>query len=92
MKFHPILVLAILWLTLPAMAQQSQQRGNLAVPNTHELDNFVEKLIKDANIPGLSLAIVREGKIVYSNAFGVKSARYTEANRSGNHLCSSLFK
>lgn len=79
MKLHPILLLAMLWLTLPAIAQQSQQRGSLSIPNTNELDNFVEKLINDANIPGLSLAIVREGKIIYSNALGVKSADTQES-------------
>jgi CubicO group peptidase (beta-lactamase class C family) len=38
------------------------------------LDRLVPKLLKDGDVPGLSLAIVRDGRVQQSRAYGVKDA------------------
>lgn len=36
------------------------------------LDRFIEKGLKDWNIPGLSIVVVRDGAVVYEKGFGVR--------------------
>lgn len=38
------------------------------------LDTLLPRLMRDADIPGLSIAVVKDGQIMYSRAFGVRSA------------------
>jgi CubicO group peptidase (beta-lactamase class C family) len=35
-------------------------------PNLHGFDNFVEQVMKDWKVPGLSVAIVKDGRVVYA--------------------------
>ena len=41
--------------------------------NAEQVDRFVNAYMKYHRVPGLSLAIVKEGEIVYGKGFGVKS-------------------
>jgi CubicO group peptidase (beta-lactamase class C family) len=36
-----------------------------------KLDNYFEKTVKDWNIPGMSVGIVKNGEIIFSNGYGV---------------------
>lgn len=38
-----------------------------------KLDRFIEERMEILNVPGVSVVIIREGKIVYKGAFGVKN-------------------
>ncbi|WP_187287322.1 serine hydrolase domain-containing protein [Kangiella koreensis] len=38
-----------------------------------ELENFVSHRMEELNVPGLSLAVINDGEIVYQGAFGVKN-------------------
>jgi CubicO group peptidase (beta-lactamase class C family) len=42
------------------------------------LDKRVPQLLDSANIPGLSIAVISEGKVIYSGAYGVKNAETKE--------------
>lgn len=44
-----------------------------------EIENYIEKGMVQWKIPGLSLAIVKEGKLVYAKGFGVKEWGKEEA-------------
>jgi CubicO group peptidase (beta-lactamase class C family) len=37
-----------------------------------ELDNYFKKALKDWNVPGMAIAIVKDNKIVFSKGYGVK--------------------
>ncbi len=41
--------------------------------NPKELDHFIQNQIDSLNVAGLSIAIIRNNKIVYNNAFGFKN-------------------
>jgi CubicO group peptidase (beta-lactamase class C family) len=45
----------------------------LATVSPQEWEAFVPCLISKAHIPGLSIAVIRDGEIVWTGAFGVKS-------------------
>lgn len=37
-----------------------------------DLDSYIEKTMKDWKIPGLAIAVVKDGKVVYSKGFGYR--------------------
>lgn len=45
----------------------------LTSASPREWENFIPGLMSKAHIPGLSVAVIRDGKIVWTGAFGVKS-------------------
>ena len=40
---------------------------------TDTLEPYIKKLMRDLEVPGMSVAIVRDGELVYSEAFGTKT-------------------
>lgn len=44
----------------------------------HELDNYIEQGMADWKIPGLAIAIVKNGRVVYMKGFGVKDLETKE--------------
>ena len=41
--------------------------------NSKQVDELVEKTLKTFNVPGIAVAIVKDGKLVHSKGYGVKS-------------------
>ena len=80
MKQHPtFIILLILLSTTFLSAQEYTKRPSVAEPNPEGLEDYLQRLLNEAYIPGISLAIVREGKIVYNTALGLKSMDTGEA-------------
>ena len=46
----------------------------LAQPSMPKLDQYIESARQAWNVPGLSVAIVKDGKVVLSKGYGVKEA------------------
>lgn len=46
--------------------------------DSKKVDALAEKLLKDWKAPGLSLAIVKDGKIIYANGYGYKNVEKNE--------------
>lgn len=65
-SFLPLVLLQcllIFTLCIPAVAQQ---------PLSKDFDQMVEKGMRDWQIPGLAIAIVKDGKVFYARGFGEK--------------------
>ena len=62
-----LLLCLLLW---PADNLQAQARTQ---SHDKELDSFIEKGMKDWNLPGLSIVVVKDDKVVYLKGFGVKT-------------------
>jgi CubicO group peptidase (beta-lactamase class C family) len=82
-KKHGLLLLAALLLFSFAVAAQT---NNLAPAGSvkkelaiERLKKNVPELMKEANIPGLSLALIRDGKLAWSQGFGVKNSETKES-------------
>jgi CubicO group peptidase (beta-lactamase class C family) len=43
-------------------------------PDLKKLDAYYEKALKDWDVPGMSIAIVKDGKIIFAKGYGVKQA------------------
>jgi CubicO group peptidase (beta-lactamase class C family) len=63
MKKFSFLLLAFLMFTISSFAQISNE----------EVDNVVNKALTAFNVPGIAVAIVKDGKVVLSKGYGVKS-------------------
>ncbi len=44
----------------------------LSQTNTQKFDEYVEKARKDWNVPGLSIAVVKDDKVVFSKGYGIR--------------------
>lgn len=69
MRIASALMLLCLFL-LPSEVLQAQSDDPA---REKELDAFIEKGMKDWNLPGLSAAVVKDGKVVYLKGFGVRT-------------------
>lgn len=65
-------LLGVMVLIGTVAAQDSPSLLTTASPT--EWETLVPSLMSKARIPGLSIAVIRDGKIVWTGAFGVKSA------------------
>ena len=62
-----VVFFALLFVPVQLSAQNAPAQINL-----EGFDAFVEKVMKDWKVPGLSLAIVKDGKIVYAKGYGFR--------------------
>ncbi len=69
-RFSAILLILCSLMPAPTRAQ------NGAVPaNLNGLDAFVEQVMKDWHVPGLAVAIVKDGQVVYAKGFGYRDVK-----------------
>ncbi|WP_264565193.1 serine hydrolase [Flavobacterium sp. N3904] len=68
MKKYSISLLLLLAFSIPSFAQISEQ----------EVDNVVNRALTAFNVPGIAVAIVKDGKVVLAKGYGVKSIQTNE--------------
>ncbi|HLT75317.1 MAG TPA: serine hydrolase domain-containing protein, partial [Ohtaekwangia sp.] len=59
--------------------------GVFAQADLKKLDAYYAKALKDWNVPGMSIAIVKDGKVIFSKGYGTKEVGKSEAP-DGNTL------
>ncbi|MEO8000778.1 MAG: serine hydrolase [Arenimonas sp.] len=69
MRIFPAISLLCI-LLLPAAQLQAQTE---TTTQEQELDTFIEKGMKDWKLPGLSIAVVKDDKLVYLKGFGIRT-------------------
>ncbi len=67
--------LALLLLVCLFAPAQLQAQSGSTPPNLDGLDSFIEQVMKDWHVPGLAVAIVKDGKVVYSKGFGFRDVK-----------------
>jgi CubicO group peptidase (beta-lactamase class C family) len=66
------LVFLLMFICVAAFAQNTQELS--AKISIEKLQKDIPQLMKQADIPGMSIAVIRKGKLVWSNVFGVTDA------------------
>lgn len=61
--------------SLPAPVQTKTKQAQLIA----RLENRIPQLMKESDTPGLSIALIRRGELVWNHGFGVKSVKTNEA-------------
>src|SRR6185436_13801610 len=51
------------------------QAQNVGPASLNGLDGFVEQVMKDWHVPGLAVAIVKDGRVVYAKGFGFRDVK-----------------
>lgn len=59
---------------IPAPLQAKTKQAQLIA----NLEQRIPQLMKDAEVPGLAIALIRDGKLVWQRSFGVKNAKTNE--------------
>src|SRR5262249_3337803 len=54
---------------------QLRAQDNSAPPNFNGFDGFVEQVMKDWKVPGLAVAVVKDGKVIYAKGFGYRDVQ-----------------
>lgn len=49
-----------------------------AQPDLKKLDSYYSKALKDWGVPGMSIAVVKDGKVIFSKGYGTKEAGKNE--------------
>lgn len=74
----PLLTVVIVWTVAgqeksPPLRTKAKQAQLIA-----QLEKIIPPLMKEGDVPGLAIALVREGKLVWQRGFGVKNAKTNE--------------
>src|SRR5262245_21774369 len=64
--------LVVLLLICFVMPVQLPVLSSSPPPNLNGLDSFVEQIMKDWSVPGLAVAIVNDGHVVYAKGYGAR--------------------
>jgi CubicO group peptidase (beta-lactamase class C family) len=68
------LVITICLIPHVALAQKSRPRATLNNTVVTRLEQAIPHLMTEANIPGLSIALIRDSKVIWTRGFGVTNA------------------
>jgi CubicO group peptidase (beta-lactamase class C family) len=69
MKFYPFAVLILLTLLITVRMEQARS----AADELEGLDAFIELAMEEYGVPGASVAVVKDGDVVYLKGFGVRN-------------------
>jgi hypothetical protein len=61
-----------------AQADQPLKTDVQKQPFIADLEKLIPELMRKANVPGLSLAVIRDGQLLWTGAFGIKSTKTNE--------------
>ena len=68
--------------TLPAQTSQEELPLRLSEPVeaiVADLENYIPEYMREQNIPGVGIALIRDGKVVWTEGFGVANILTREA-------------
>lgn len=72
-------------------AQSTKQKNNQDI--NAEFDAYAQKAVKDWNIPGLAIMVVKNNQVVFKKTYGVKSVQTNEpVNNDTYFACASTTK
>jgi CubicO group peptidase (beta-lactamase class C family) len=77
------LVITICLIVHVAFAQKSRPRATLNNAAVSRLEQTIPHLMTEADIPGLSIAVIRDSKVIWTRGFGVSNAE-TKARVNDN--------
>lgn len=66
MKKNPLLIIVFIALALNVNAQ---------VLTSKQIDSVVEKTLTTFNVPGIAVAVIKDGKVIHSKGYGVRSIK-----------------
>src|ERR1700744_1879502 len=69
--FRKMLVALALFCALGGAPVQAQTASDGSA-KLQDLDAVINKALKDWQVPGLSIAVVRDGKVIYAKGFGYR--------------------
>lgn len=89
-----LICLVFLWLWFACVSASAQTKlVNESKSQTEKVDAFVRERMTSRHIPGLSLAVVRDGKVVLAKGYGMANLELSvPATEKTNYLIASITK
>lgn len=78
-KVFTILILLTFSLSLFAQSSSFTNKSNSTEARIKRLEKNLPKLLEKSDVPGMSIALIRDGKMVWTNSFGVKNSETKES-------------
>src|SRR5215510_14410117 len=77
LSFRPVTLFLIALLCAPLLCAPTQLLAqDSSVPaNFNGFDGFVDQVMKDWKVPGLAVAVVKDGKMIYAKGFGYRDVK-----------------
>lgn len=72
---HLVIRVLVTLLVVCFLASATVPAQNGAPASLNGLDGFVEQVMKDWHVPGLAVAIVKDGRVVYAKGFGYRDVK-----------------
>jgi CubicO group peptidase (beta-lactamase class C family) len=73
LRLRIITIAATIWLPLPANGQSAFVGIDGRAHSSAEIDDAITHVMQAAEVPGLAVALINDGKVVYLKAYGVKN-------------------
>lgn len=74
LQTYSLVIFALIGLNFSfSLFAQSEYQSKLSI-----LDEYYAKALSDWKVPGMAIAIVKDGEIIYAKGFGVKDVRTKE--------------
>ena len=84
-------LISFLLMSSSLLAQSTKQKNNQDL--NAEFDVYAQKAVKDWNIPGLAVVVVKNNQVVFKKTYGVKSLQTNEpVNNDTYFACASTTK
>ena len=84
-------LISFLLMSSSLLAQSTKQKNNQDL--NAEFDTYAQKAVKDWNIPGLAIVVVKNNQVVFKKTYGVKSLQTNEpVNNDTYFACASTTK
>ncbi|WP_187696319.1 serine hydrolase domain-containing protein, partial [Xanthovirga aplysinae] len=74
-KFRAFIVV----LLMAVISFSCEKQKPLSTPHKKEIDNYINRIVKRHEIPGLALAIIKDGKVIYKSFLGNANIEKNEA-------------
>jgi CubicO group peptidase (beta-lactamase class C family) len=76
-SFRPVTLFLIALLCAPLLCAPTQllAQDSSGPANFNGFDGFVDQVMKDWKVPGLAVAVVKDGKMIYAKGFGYRDVK-----------------
>ncbi len=77
-KLYILITIFALCISISAQKRLSGNTPGLSKASIQRLEKDIPKLMKEADLPGFSIALIRDGKLVWTKDFGLRNAETQE--------------
>src|ERR1051326_1304875 len=92
-RMRPLLLFAFFLVTIYSFAQATSKKGSAQLDQSIVFDKYIRDAMPVWKVPGLSVAVVKDGKVVFKKGYGLTElGKPTPFDTSTISICASTTK